>query len=249
MDVKKKLKEYYGDMALFYIKFTRKKQWAEDILDGKLFMNKIDYYRNLELNSGIKGQGDIDELKATLELAKVELINEEENITIPIDASNLKFELSDDKDKPVFCLTGFTIDDLIIDSYGENSVDLKFPYKIEDIDALKSEFGEYMVILAHSEFESKIKDAANRENINGLFGKVKYVHKNSMERLRAYQNKSADRFFYKDLEFKHQNEYRVVLDENIENTKIFDIGPIEFNMGVKKIDELFDIKITINDIK
>ncbi len=57
MDVKQELKKFFGEGPLFYIKFTREEQWAKDILQGKLFMNKLEYYRNLELNSGIKGQG------------------------------------------------------------------------------------------------------------------------------------------------------------------------------------------------
>lgn len=251
MDVKQELREFFGDRPILYIKFTRNRQWAEDILNGKIFMNKIDYYRMLELNSGVKGQGDIEELKSTVIPLELELIHNESNTSIPIDASKLQFEFREDKDKAVFCMTGLTIDDMIIDSYDSNLVKLKFPYKMENIDLLKHEFGEYAAIFSPEEFKAKLSKALEKEGIEWILEKVKYVHENSLEKLHSFLEGRDERFLYKNLEFEHQKEYRLILDENIEKAKVLFIESLNKHIGVKKLDELLnaDLTLTFSDKK
>jgi hypothetical protein len=245
MEIRKELKEFFGERPLFYIKFTREEKWAKDILKGKLFMNKVDYYRKLELNSGIKGQGDSSELKAKIIPLEIKLESKDTNVAIPLKVKSLEFELDEDKNKPVFCITGLTIDDMIIDSYCENSVKLKIPYKKEEADLLRKEFGEYVVILNPKQFEENISNTLNNEGIGWIFGKVKYTGKNSFERIEAFSNSTPKRFLYKDLEFQHQKEYRLVLDENIENNKIISIGNLGDGGSLQRIEDFLTAKIIL----
>ncbi len=246
MDIRKELKEFFGERPLFYIKFTREEKWAKDILEGKLFMNKVDYYRQLELNSGIKGQGDLSELKAKIIPLEIKIERKDTNLVIPLKVKSLEFELDEDKQKPVFCITGLTIDDMIIDSYCENSVKLRLPYKKEDADLLRKEFGEYVVVLNPKQFEENISNTLNNEGIGWIFGKVKYTGENSFERIEAFSNSTPERFLYKDLEFKHQREYRLVLDENIENNKTLSIGSLCNAGGIQRIDDFLNLEIVLN---
>lgn len=246
MDIRKELKEFFGERPLFYIKFTREENWAKDILEGKLFMNKVDYYRQLELNSGIKGQGDLSELKAKIIPLEIKIESKDTNLAIPLKVKSLEFELDEDKQKPVFCITGLTIDDMIIDSYCENSVKLRFPYKKEEADLLRKEFGEYVVVLNPKQFEENISNTLNNEGIGWIFGKVKYTGENSFERIEAFSNSTPERFLYKDLEFQHQKEYRLVLDENIENNKTLSIGSLCNAGGIQRIDDFLTSEIVLN---
>ncbi|MDB0440336.1 hypothetical protein C4R89_12415 [Clostridioides difficile] len=246
MDIRKELKEFFGERPLFYIKFTREEKWAKDILEGKLFMNKVDYYRQLEVNSGIKGQGDLSELKAKIIPLEIKIESKDTNLVIPLKVKSLEFELDEDKQKPVFCITGLTIDDMIIDSYCENSVKLRFPYKKEEADLLRKEFGEYVVVLNPKQFEENISNTLNNEGIGWIFGKVKYTGENSFERIKAFSNSTPERFLYKDLEFQHQKEYRLVLDENIENNKTLSIGSLCNAGGIQRIDDFLTLEIVLN---
>lgn len=246
MDIRKELKEFFGERPLFYIKFTREEKWAKDILEGKLFMNKVDCYRKLELNSGEKGQGDLSELKAKIIPLEVKLKSKNTNVVIPLKVRSLEFELDEDKHKLVFCITGLTIDDMIIDSYCQNSVKLRFPYKEKDADLLRKEFGEYVVVLNPKQFEENISNTLNNEGIGWIFGKVKYTCENSLERIEAFSNSIPERFLYKDLEFQYQKEYRLVLDENIDNNKILSIGSLYNGGGIQRIEDFLTTEIVLN---
>ncbi|MCH1966194.1 hypothetical protein [Paraclostridium sordellii] len=245
--VKKELKKFLGERVLFYIKFTSREDWAKDLLNGNLFMNKVQYYRDLEANTGVKGQGDLKELKTSIEDLDLQLKNEENNIIIPMKAKSLEFEYSEDKDKPVFCITGITIDDMKINSFDEKSVSLSLPYSKDDIELLKSEFGEYVVVLNPQKFEQAIGRTLDTTNKAWIFGKVMYRGKNSLDRIQSFSDNTGKRFLYKDLEFKHQKEYRLVIDENIESTKILSIGNLEDAGNAMKVEDFIsNIDITIN---
>lgn len=246
MDVKQELKFFFGEGPLFYIKFTREEQWAKDILQGKLFMNKLEYYRNLELNSGIKGQGDKGELKAKIVPIEMSIKSNETNIVIPLRAGRLEFELGEDKHKHIFCITGLTIDEMIIENYNESSVILRFPYIKNDIELLKSEFGKYVVILNSQRFETNIRETLDSSETGGIFGKFKYTVENSLERIQVFAKGSPERFMYKDLEFKHQKEYRLVLAENIDNNKVLSIGNLSDVGLIYELEEFLNFTISLN---
>ena len=42
-NVKNELKDFFGQQPIFFIKFVSKEEYAEDIVNGKLFMNKVSY--------------------------------------------------------------------------------------------------------------------------------------------------------------------------------------------------------------
>ena len=47
---------------MFYMKFCKERKYAEDVLSGKLYANTPEYFRQQELKTGIRGQGDKNEL-------------------------------------------------------------------------------------------------------------------------------------------------------------------------------------------
>lgn len=236
-NMKDELTDFFGEQPLFFIKFLDKKEYAEDISNGKLFMNKIGYYRELEEKTQNKGQGDIGELKNRIQGFDGTLTSKEKGISIPI-KGNIDFEFNEDKDTPIFCLVGIKIKDLEIDKYNDTYVKLIFKYTKEEIINLKCDFGKYAVIINAVKFKENIFKLLEQRNKNWLFGEVRYRGINDLDRINSFSNQDLTRFLYKDKYFEYQKEYRLVIDESIESTKIIDIGQLKDSTIVMEVEEL-----------
>ena len=80
MDIISELKEYIGNNPLFYLKFCRCLEYANDILNGNLYSNNVKYFRELEEKEHEHGQGDLHEVAL---LAKSENITLYDNTILP----------------------------------------------------------------------------------------------------------------------------------------------------------------------
>ena len=60
-DVMNILKERFKENIILLLKFTSKREYAESILNGDLYMNNVQYYRDYEEKLKRKGLGDKDE--------------------------------------------------------------------------------------------------------------------------------------------------------------------------------------------
>ena len=224
------LKEYFGERPLIFIKFTQKKEWAQDVLDGKLYMNKAGFYKELEEKSGKKGQGDVGELQPKLTNVECTVIlnptDKEKLIEIPFESKMVKLRYEEDMNYPLYCLTGLTIDEFIISEYSEKKVTLELPYSKMRIEEIENDFGRYAVVIPPSEFEERLYDSLSKEKVAWKFGKVKYRNNNNQDWLNDFINQSEERFLYKDLDFSYQNEFRLVLDTEIENSMVFEIDSL-----------------------
>lgn len=244
MELKDKYKQeffdLYGSRMFVYLKFTKCETWAKDIIDGKLYMNPIGLYRDIELKSGEKGQGDEQEVKLVSENIQVKLmcdLGEE----IPLDTKLVKFHYTDDQYTPTFCMMGLKICDFKVFSYDEEKIILKFPFSIEEIERLKREFGEFIVMIAANEFESAIYNTIEDKKLNGLFKEVIYCDPNFEERQESFFKGSVKRFFYKNENFSYQKEFRLILDEKITEGKFFNVGSLsEFShmLNIEKLDKV-----------
>ena len=245
-NVKNELKDFFGQQPIFFIKFVSKEEYAEDIVNGKLFMNKVSYYRKLEEESKKKGQGDSGELKNKIQGFDGILTSQDGSISIPI-KGNIDFEFNEDKDTPIFCLMGIKVDDLEISEYNDDYAKLIFRYDRKEIENLKKDFGEYAVIISPTKLEENISKSLDQADKNWIFGEVRYRGINDFERIQAFSKQDATRFLYKDKYFEYQKEYRLVIDESIEDTKIIEIGELKDATILKKVDSLekglsFEIK-------
>lgn len=236
-NVKNELKDFLGEQPIFFIKFVNKKEYAEDIVNGKLFMNKVAYYRELEEKSQKKGQGDKEELKNKIHGFDGILTSQDKSMSIPI-KGNINFEFNEDKDTPIFCLMGIKIDDLEISGYNDASVKLIFKYDKEKIENLKNDFGKYAVIINPIKLEENISKSLKEANKNWIFGEVRYRGINDFDRIQSFSKQDATRFLYKDKYFKYQKEYRLAIDEIIEDTKIIEIGQLKDSTIIMEVDSL-----------
>ena len=117
----------------------------------------------------------------------------------------------------------------------------------KEIENLKKDFGEYAVIISPTKLEENISKSLDQADKNWIFGEVRYRGINDFERILAFSKQDATRFLYKDKYFEYQKEYRLVIDESIEDTKIIEIGELKDATILMKVDSLekglsFEIK-------
>ncbi|MEF2902213.1 MAG: hypothetical protein U0N84_12295 [Terrisporobacter sp.] len=142
---------------------------------------------------------------------------------------------------------GIKVDDLEISEYNDDYAKLIFRYDRKEIENLKKDFGEYAVIISPTKLEENISKSLDQADKNWIFGEVRYRGINDFERIQAFSKQDATRFLYKDKYFEYQKEYRLVIDESIEDTKIIEIGELKDATILMKVDSLekglsFEIK-------
>lgn len=233
-----------GDRPLFYLKFTKEKEWAEAVQNGNLYMSPIVALRDIEKKSGQKGQGDIKEASLYSQDVKVKIITED-GCVIPLESKSVKFEYTDDKFTPIFCVSGITMKDLNVVDFSEESITFTIRFDTDEFERIKKEFGEYVVLLYPQHFEKAIHTTLQEQNLNGFFEPVRYCHPNLDEKHDAFYLGKGSRFLYKDTEFEYQKEYRFVLDAQITEGKYFNVGSLANCSALLITDELLDKRFTL----
>lgn len=66
-----------NNRPLFYLKFCREKKFAQDVCGGNLFGNTAEYFRQQEIKSGERGQGDRFETILHLETENITAVDSE----------------------------------------------------------------------------------------------------------------------------------------------------------------------------
>ena len=237
---KEEFLDQFGNRVFAYLKFTGCEAWGNDVVNGNLYMNPIKYYRDLEVNSGIKGQGDSGELKLISDNVELKVIIPGTGDEVLLNPKQIKFEYTQDEQIPVFCVMGIKYKDLIVYDYDEETIKFKFPYSKEEIEQLKKDFGEYVVLVFPVGFKAAVQKAANNQNIQVYFGEVHYCDANSEERHDAFFNSDVQRFLYKDLDFSYQKEFRLILNQAITDGNFFEVGSLSDCAQLFLVDDLLN---------
>ena len=70
-EVDSELEKLTGTRPLFYLKFCSEEKFATDNCEGKLYANTPKYFREKEIESGERGQGDQFELMSIIEAQSI----------------------------------------------------------------------------------------------------------------------------------------------------------------------------------
>jgi len=244
----KKLGEIKGFNKFdFFVKFVQSK-FANDIVEGKLFMNNLQHYIDLEEKTRKKGQGDKFE---GAEVYKGDLfIMMGEDV---VGTSKGYVTISDINvgKIAVFCCTRFTENDFVIidtDSKQE-TITVNLDISENDKNHIMENFGDKAVLLPNR-FPNIVKEAAKEQGIMIANKDVKYENYNVYDERRrlAFETGHVDIVFYKDDFFKSQKEYRIAItDQLIEKNTTFTVGQLhDFNSihDTKEFLNNFTMKIT-----
>lgn len=207
------------EIPKYLLKFFEKKEYAEDFLNGKIYLKESGYFRKLEDNF----RGDVNDGVKPIDMTgeTIFLESPNEGIKLPINnIINFTESFEGDEKVPIFCSS------LMDDSILEEIDDTSCKYRDEFLEELKK-FGQYVAIISYDEFMNKIRSKMKSDNkeLAALCSKVDYVNIMNKYNFTGSNNCSDveeryKHFFKKDESYKWQNEFRLLLLSKNENKLI-----------------------------
>lgn len=246
------IKNLTGSRPLFYLKFCSNKNFARDVSDGNLYGNTAEWFRNKEIETGERGQGDQFELLSLIEVENINVIdNATGNTVLAAPQGQFKIQFKADRLIPIVSFVGIPLEDMELIELTETHANFIFPFTDEEYKIMKKRFGEYCVILGAREIEEKISVYCNQIGCDYIFEKVEYCDQNRIDRIQAFNKSSKNRFLYKNSDLSYQREYRLAMGIEIPDDHFMRVGMLN---TAKIIDSdllknlMFSIRYT-SDIK
>lgn len=201
----------YEKLVISLLKFT---DHIDSLVRGDLYMNNLQYYIDMERESGIRGRGD--KLEASQVYANVD-IHVYDNATGELALSGtseiMNWILDGHEKTPVFCLFALTAQNLKIVGENETHYITEIDFPAEEVDKMISEFSEKVVMISPYKFINRVEKAFQEAGYGYKMDKVKYddYSINSSMRIESYMKNDNEIFFWKDKFFENQNEYRIAI--------------------------------------
>lgn len=242
IEAKLQLQDFFGKNPIMFLKFGNNPDRLEQIRKGSLYMNNLKFYIDREEETGEAGSGDRLEALNVINDVEISVYDSQTNellVTAPAENANLRYDEA--LTKPVFCLYAVTIDMLEIAEVKGDRIFCKLKFSNEELDNIKKEFGEYVLVIMMEPFIERIKSAFEKKQYVFRAKMVEYADYsvNDPERIEKHYKGQSDLFFYKEKDFAHQKEYRIViLNKDIEHGYSEEIPSLENDSVVRSIDIL-----------
>lgn len=219
-------------MIVFLAKVFQYAKYADDFVEGKLYANRLAYFKKLE-DSGVRGDQDEGAIMPQSDDLTIDLTATNQSTG---ETSNIRTSGNELADplvmRPewfdhinVFCMyAGHTGD---LETVSEKNVaafkkQLEIPEECEQL-------GKYAVIIKNtSEFFRRVKEGAKRKGYGFRRGLVNYYDAKLGS---PATREPLDTIFTKRKEFEYQKEYRLTI-----NTGTLGCNPITLDIG--KIDDI-----------
>ncbi len=228
------LEKLTGDKPLFYLKFCSEKKFAEDVCNGLLYANTADYFRQKEIESGERGQGDQYELLSTLEFQDAvfeDAVTGEVYAVAPKGTMQIKFK--EDDVVPIVSFVGIPLREMKLQYADDTHANFEFPFTEDEFKNMENKFGRYCVIINAKEIEQHVESYCKSHGCDYIFDRIEYCNQNRIDRMQAFNKCSKERFLYKNSDLSYQREYRLAVAQEIpvdhyikigklENTKVFE---------------------------
>lgn len=228
------MKIYGLDFPRIAMKFCEKKEYAEDVANGNIYMKESGYFRKLEDTF----RGDKFDGKRPLDvIGESATIESSDGDKIEFSHNDFMVEgfVKDDK-MPIFCATLLNENIIELIEKASNN-ELKFKFKKEFIGEA-SKFGKYIAFFNIDVFINKMDYYLKSNNIAAKVGAVQYtdISKEYDPNIEiTNSNQQYEVFFKKDNLYQWQNEWRVVLIKN-DHTLISDNKDF-YIMKLGKLDD------------
>lgn len=107
------LESLAGRRPLFYLKFCSCEKFANDVCAGNLYANTPKYFREQEIKSGVRGQGDRFELISTIETQKITMCDiETGTVFLTAPKGTMRIQFKDDDVIPLVSFVGIPLSDM-----------------------------------------------------------------------------------------------------------------------------------------
>lgn len=183
------------------------REHLEQLQKGEIFFNAIETYRN----DGTNYRGDSMEGRVPIDPKIIKIYDREGNdIFEKIPRPDIAYEgLAGDENIMMFCGAAITTE--IMDNDKDNIWHFK-----EDFKRAIQNFGEYVLLIWSIELIEHIEKAMDKvgQKIlydSGLICYRDFKNYTDMNKYRESENLN-DRYFVKELSYKNQNEWRVIID-------------------------------------
>ena len=225
-------------MIFFFVKFFKEKLHANQFVGGKLYANRLSYFKGIEYSN----RGDKHEGAILLQPDRTRIKINGRDITGDL-AGATEIQMNWTNNLNVFCMYAAHSGDqdtIAVDSLSDFNKMMEIPN-----DCLK--FGSHAVVITNaSELMKRVKAAALLENYGVHARLVKYYNR---RRFHGGSPEEIEPIFNKRDEYQHQNEYRIAITGVEGNAPlILDIGDIsDISIRMNAADINRSLKITYPD--
>lgn len=198
---------YNNQINNLLIKVCEKEEYAKDLMNGNLYMKESGYFRKLEDNyRGDCYDGKIPIRGDLVRYNSKDKTSERFSEAFPGTRVILEAGFQGDDKIPIFCSTIFN--ENILSGVYNKGKHIIYRFKKSYINEMRR-FGKYMVVFSLDELIPKLeskKVVGNAVN----YWKIEDLYK--LKDITSFQG--YRQFFNKDLAYKQQNEYRILIPDS-----------------------------------
>jgi hypothetical protein len=197
-----------------FIKFFEKQIYAQEFIEGKIYANKLSYFKKVEGSTGVK----MDKYEGTCAIFQSKQSTLKLNGGVIDTVGNITLSRKKDEYKNIFCMYTLIMPNGVYKDTKDIKNQLMILSKCEEL-------GKYAVIVRANEFLEKIKAVELKQfKINKIrMGEVNYYDENTFQG--SFDDDNV--LFNKIKKFEYQKEYRLVIDSEVNNELILKIGSIK----------------------
>lgn len=237
-------------LPILILKFT---DFPDDLLNGRIRMNNLKKYIDIEKNDRKKGQGDLMEASRVYRDLNLTIHdNETDEIFFTLSNSDMTFIVDGDEKKPVFCTLLLTSKHFKYYSEDDDHITYILQINNDEIEHMLENFPQQLVVIPAPVFFNRMNKTAIENNYHLVHRPVIYddFNENNFERIKSYDEDHSNVFFWKDRYFEKQNEYRfVILNKEVDDYMHFEIGSLH-DVGFKyNANDFFKGKVTFKTRK
>lgn len=235
-----------NNRPLFYMKFCSEEKFAQDVCNGNLYGNTAEFFRNKEIETGERGQGDKFETILSIKTENITAVDSKTGkimFTAPHGTMNLQFGV--DKLIPIICFVGIPFEQMKIIEADETHTSFMLPFSEEEYVGLEEKFGKYCVFISGRELDNRIHSFCNDNGYEYVFDKIEYCDPNRIDRIEVFKRGAKERFLYKNADLAYQREYRLAIGMEIPNDHYIRIGKLT-TAKVIETKMLKDLYLVVN---
>ncbi len=233
------------NIPTMFLKFGTKEH-IESLQSGHIYMKNLQYYVNCEKETNDDTAGDMYEghiMQKNIIAVLSEPYTQEHLATIKADTTALNIGYLRN---PIFCLFTLDLRNYKESTIKEDTIQYKYLFSSEQKQEMQK-FGEYvLMILNWPEFNIRIKNALLTQHIRFIQGLVRYYSNyNDFDYQKSVSQCNYNVAFWKRAQYSYQQEYRFMLDTQVDDNIIFNLEDLRDISTIYKATDLLNSQIEI----